>query len=139
MGHSFVTFRDQTQMMHDAEIVIVVHAILEATRKTSDSPQLTNNIKALLHAWDTVSDTYGSGCLDIDLNQFVRTGADRDCLLRLIEFSRSRVQNFGSIVPGDYLNKIVDAPGVLQFVDRPTVDVLVAFDKFIELLSAHCG
>jgi hypothetical protein len=139
MGHSFVEFRDQTQMMHDIEIVTVVHAILDATRKTSGSPQLTDNIKALLNSWSTIIDTYGPGCLDIDLNQFVRTDADRDCMLRLIECSRSMIQRFGSTVPGDYLNRIVGAPGVLKFVDRPTADVLVAFDKFIELLSDNRG
>jgi hypothetical protein len=139
MGHSFVEFRDQTQMMHDIEIVTVVHAILDATRQTSDFPQLTDNIKALLNSWSTMIDTYGPGCLDIDLNQFLHTDADRDCMFRLIEFSRSKIQCFGPTVPGDYLNRIVDAPGVLQFVDRPTADVLVAFDKFIELLSNKRG
>lgn len=74
-------------------------------------------------------------CENIDLNQFVHTDADRDCLFGLLELSRNPLQRFGSWVPGDYLNRIVDAQGVLDFVDRPTSEVLAAFDKFTGLLT----
>ncbi len=135
MGHSFVEFGDQSRMMADVEIVTVVHAVLDAVRKAPDSFQLTANAKGLLDAWSTLIDVYGPGCLEIDFNRHIRTDADRDCMLRLIKLARGMMQRFGPTIPGDYLNAIVDAPGVLVFADRPTADVVVAFDRFIDLLS----
>jgi len=55
--------------------------------------------------------------------------------LKLIELSRQRVQRFGPVVPGDYLNRIVDAPAIFYFYDRPMPQALAAFDKFAEPLS----
>jgi hypothetical protein len=56
-------------------------------------------------------------------------------MVSLLEFARSTVQRLGSLVPGHYLNRIVDAPAVLEFVDQPTVEILAAFDKFTAVLA----
>jgi hypothetical protein len=124
-------------MMRDAEIVIVVHVILDVTRQTPDipAPQLTENIKALLDSWGALIDVYGPGSVGIDFNESVRTDADRDCLLRLIDISRQSLQRFGPVVPGAYLNRVVDAPVILEFFDWPAAKALAAFDKFNKLLS----
>jgi hypothetical protein len=137
MGHSFIKFRDRVQMMTDAEIVIIVHVILDVTRQTPDiaAPQLTDNIKALLDSWGALIDVYGPGSVGINFNESVRTDADRDCLLRLIDISRQSLQRFGMVVPGAYLNRVVDAPVILQFFDWPAAKALAAFDKFTTLLS----
>jgi hypothetical protein len=137
MGHSFVEFRDRVRMMNDAEIVVVVHIILDVTRQAPDmpAPQLTENIEALLESWRTLIDVYGPGSVGIDFNEFVKTDEDRDSLLRLIDISRERVQRFGSVVPADYLNRVVDATAILEFYDWPASKVLEAFDKFTEPLS----
>lgn len=134
MGHSFVEFKDRTRMLNDIEIVTVVHIVLDMVRQASDSLQLTDQVRALVDSWSALIDTYGPGLLDIDLNQFLRTDADRDSLLELLRASRDMLERFGPLIPGEYLNRIVDAPGVLEFVDRPTSEVQDAFDKFIELL-----
>jgi hypothetical protein len=138
MGHSFLKFKDQVKMLNDAEIVLVVHIILDVTRQTPDirTLQLTESIKALVDSWQTFIDVYGSGMVGINFNKFVQTDADRDCLLKLIGISRQKVQSFGSVVPADYLNRVVDAPVILEFFDWPTAKLLAAFDKFSELLSS---
>jgi hypothetical protein len=41
----------------------------------------------------------------------------------------------GPVVPGDYLNRIVDAPAILEFYDWPIAKALAAFDKFTKLLG----
>ena len=137
MGHSFVKYRDQVQMMNDAEIIVVVHVILDVVRETPEisTLQLTENIKALVDSWRTFIDVYGPGMVGINFNESVQTDADRSCLLRLIEISRQSVQRFGPIVPADYINRVVDAMAILKFYDWPTAEVLTAFDKFTKLLS----
>jgi hypothetical protein len=137
MGHSFVEFRDRIQMMNDAEIVVVVHIILDVTRRTPDvlAPRVTENIKALLDNWEHLIDVYGPGSVGIDFSEFLQTDEDRDCLLSLIDISRQRVQRFGEVVPADYLNRVIDARVILEFFDWPTAKVLAAFDKFTKLLS----
>lgn len=134
MGHSYVEFRGRSRLMPDIEIVTAVHVVLDVVRETP-SLKLTENIDALLESWGTLMEPYGPGCLDVALDKFVETDADRDCLLDLLERSRGKLQEFGATVPGDYLDRVVDAPGVLQFVDRPVGDVLVAFDKMKGVLT----
>jgi hypothetical protein len=137
MGHSFVDFRDRTQMMHDIEIITVVHIILDVTRQTSEQHalQLTTNIKAMLDSWSALIDVYGPGTVGIDFNEFVHTDDDRDALLRLIELARQSIQRFGAVVPAGYMNRVIDAPAIFEFDDRPMAKVLAAFDKFIKLLG----
>jgi hypothetical protein len=137
MGHSYVDFRDRTQMMHAIEIITIVHVILDVMRQTAEPPALqpTENIKAILDSWGTMIDVYGSGTASINFNEFVHTDEDRNCLLKLIELARQKVQRFGPVVPGDYLNRITDAPAIFNFTDRPITKVLAAFDKFTELLG----
>jgi hypothetical protein len=138
MGHSYVDFRDRTQMMHDIEIITVVHVILDVMRHNSEplALQPTENIRAMVDSWSTMIDVYGSGTVNIDFNEVVHTEEDQTCLLELIELARQRVQRFGPVVPGDYLNRIIDAPAIFDFTDRPKAKVLAAFDKFTELLGS---
>ncbi len=137
MGHSYVKFSDRVQMMNDMEIIIAVHVILDVTRKTPDipAPRVTENIKILLDSWEHLIDVYGPGMVGFNFSEYMQTDEDRDCLLRLIDISRRRLQQFGEVVPGDYLNRVVDASAILEFEDRPIAKVLTAFDKFTKLLS----
>ncbi|HTE53215.1 MAG TPA: hypothetical protein VK698_20315 [Kofleriaceae bacterium] len=133
MGHSYVEYRGQHRLLPDIEIVTVVHLLLDASRQ--ESPTLTPGVAQLLAAWTTLIDTYGPGTIDVDLDGHLRTDADRDNLLRLIELARQRLQEAGPLVPGESMNRIVDAPGVLDFADRPVGDVLAAFDRFAAVLT----
>jgi hypothetical protein len=124
-------------MLNDAEIIVVVHIILDVTRKTPDvpAPRVTENINALLDNWEHLIDVYGSGMVSIDFDEFLRTDEDRDCLLSLIDSSCRRVQRFGEVVPAEYLNRVIDAVAILEFFDWPTAKALAAFDKFTRMLS----
>ena len=135
MGHSFVKFRDRMELMPDSDVIIIVHVILDVSRKDSNSVQLTDNVKALLDYWNSLLDVYGPGCLRLNLDKFILTEADRKSLLGLVRSAKNTIESFGSTVSVSYLNNIVDAPAILEFYDRPTAEVLVAFDKFTELFK----
>jgi hypothetical protein len=135
MGHSYIDFKDRWRMMNDAHIVIVVHVVLDEIRQHPDAVQLSEGVKALVDSWNTFIDVYGPGCLKIDFNEFVRTEADRISLLGVLNFARDSLLRFGDLIPGEYLNRIVDAPAILEFGDLPTSKVQAAFDNFIELLT----
>lgn len=136
MGHSFIEFRNQTKMMTDGDVIIITHVILDVARPWHDSDQLTDNIKGLLNSWNNLLDVYGPGCLDLKLDQFILTEADRNDMLELTKKSCGHIQNFGAVIPGNYLNQIVNAPEILEFFDRPKEEILVAFDKFMELIGS---
>ncbi len=135
MGHSFIDFRDKTKMMSDGDIIIVAYVLNDVAQRGSISFELTENVKALLNSWNNLIDVYAPGCLDLNLNKFILTESDRRSLLSLIKSAINTIESFGSNVSGNYLNRIVDAPAILVFYDRPTAEVLVAFDKFTELLK----
>lgn len=130
MGHSVVEYRGQARRLHDIEIVTVVHIVLDAWRSEQGAPPVTPGVERLLAAWTAMIDTYGPGTLDVELDGFLQTDADRESLSRLMQRARERLAARGDVVTGDYMNRIVDAPGVLEFVDRPVADVLAAFDRF---------
>jgi hypothetical protein len=137
MAHSFVEYHNQTRMMHDIEILIIVNITLDTLQDLPDHPRLTTNIRALFDFWKNHLDTYCPGCIELNLNNYVLSDADNVCLLKLFALARQKVCNFGSIVSGDYLNRVIDVPAVLEFVDRPISDILPAFDKFIALLHTE--
>lgn len=134
MGHSFLEFRNKSQLLNDFDIIFVVHITLDAIRNSSDRPTITSGIKELLDYWETLTNIYGPGCLETELDRFVVTEDDRACLLRLLELARSLIEHFGATVPGDYLNRIINAPALFHFPDEKTSNVLAAFDKFIGVL-----
>lgn len=135
MGHSVVEYRGHVRRLHDIEIVTVVHVVLDARRAEGGAPPLTPGVERLLAAWSTMFDTYGPGTLDIELDGFLETDADRESLAALMQRARERLAAQGDVVSGAYMNRIVDAPGVLEFVDRPLADVLAAFDRFGAVLA----
>ena len=139
MGHSVVEYRGRTRRLHDIEIVTVVHVVLDAWRSEPGAATVTPGVARLLAAWSTMIDTYGPGTLDVELDPFLETEADRESLSRLMQRARERLAARGDVVPGEYMNRIVDAPGVLEFVDRPVADVLAAFDRFGAVLVEPPG
>jgi hypothetical protein len=132
MGHSFLKFRGRTERMHDIDIVTVTHVVLDEIRQHPDSYQLTDQVKALADSW--ITDVWGPGFQSINFNEFLHTDADRDCLVGVLRAARDSLQRFGPVVPGEYLNRVVDAPGVLNLADQETYKVQAPFDEFIDLL-----
>ncbi len=137
MGYSFIEFRDKTKMMSDTDVVIIAHVIRDAVQKGSIQFEPTDNVKALIDSWSNLIDVYAPGCLDLQLDKYILTESDRQSLLGLITSAKNIIDGFGSTVPGSYLNRIVDAPAILEFLDRPTDEVIVAFNKFAELLNSE--
>jgi hypothetical protein len=134
MGHSYVEYRRRDLLMHDIEIVTVVSVVLDAVRNGTGVPRVTPNVKRLLESWENLFDAYGPGCLGFSLDEFVRTEEDRMCLRDLFELAANWLGRQGAVVSGEYLDRIVGAPGVLEFQDRPVADILVSFEKFRDLL-----
>lgn len=139
MGHSVVEYRGRSRRLHDIEIVTVVHIVLDARRSEDGAPPVTPGVERLLAAWSTMFDTYGPGTLDVELDGYLESEADRESLSRLMQRARARLAGQGDVVSGDYMNRIVDAPGVLEFVDRPLADVLAAFDRFAAVMADSPG
>jgi hypothetical protein len=135
MGHSYVEFRGRSRLLQDVEIVAVVHLTLDTARHEAGSPPLTGGVEALLRGWRTLIDVYAPGCLDLGLDAAVRTDADHDCLLGLLARSRTRLERIGPVVPGHYLDAIVDAPAIFAFGDWPTTGVIRAHDRFAGVVA----
>jgi hypothetical protein len=135
MGHSYVEFRGRSRLLQDVEIITVVHLVLDTARLEAGSPRLTDGVEALLGNWRTLIDVYAPGCLEVGLDASVRTDVDHDCLLSLLARSRSRLEGIGPVVPGPFLDEIIDAPAIFSFGDRPTPGVIRAHDRFASVLA----
>ena len=108
MAHSYVEFDNHRQLMHDIENVCVVSVVLDVVGDGRTS--LTESIRGLLESWRRLLDPYIAGCLDLQLDNFVRSDADQSCLRELLRNARDRLHSFGDIIPGEYLNRVVAAP-----------------------------
>jgi hypothetical protein len=114
---------------------MVVHILIDALKQNDFQSPLTANIKNLIHYWKGILDVSGAGILDSKLDQFVITENDRESILRVLQLSKRAIGALGPTISATFLDRVVGAPQLFRFVDRPTIEVLAAFDKFIDILS----
>lgn len=135
MAHSYIDFRGNSQLMHDIEVVTVVSVVCDIVKTRRSSLQLTKGIDAMIASWCGGTNVYAPGCFDLEFDTYIRTEADRQCMLQLLDVARDELLRFGKVVPGEYLNRVADAPGILELTDRPVADLIASQNKLSELLK----
>lgn len=135
MSHSFLEFRSRTKLMRDLDLIVVTHTMLDVALNADPRIELTPRVVQLFECWNMMLDPYPAGCLDLQLDEFVRTDGDILCFVHVLETARGRIRDFGSIIPASFFENIIHAPGLFVFADRSTADVLIAFEKFEFLIK----
>ncbi|WP_020585940.1 hypothetical protein [Desulfobacter curvatus] len=134
MGHSYIEIGERSHLMHDGIIIAVCYIMVDTAHREASKIDLTLNVRSLLKAWQSLVEDSAPGCIDLDLDRFLLTPADRNSLYELAHKARNYVRRFGPKVPGPYLNNLIKAPYLMEFDDQPTDKILAAYDVFMALL-----
>jgi hypothetical protein len=135
MGHSMVDFQGRHVLLDDADLILVAHAALDASGAGAADAVPAAGLHALLESWRGLMDVYGPGCVELGLDRFIVTDADRAALAALLSATKRHLREQGTVLTAEYLNRIVGAPGVLLFHDRQTDTAVGAVQRVETVLG----
>jgi hypothetical protein len=135
MGHSYVELSGRYKWMRDSDVIIAAHLVCDVAKDGDVKKKLTPGVAELLYHWNGMYDVYRVGCIDPDLNAYVKTEADKDCLIGLLEETKNLACRQNA-VKKEYLNQITNAPFMIEFLhDEPSKEIQRIFDEFIKLIK----
>lgn len=136
MAHSYLEFRNRSLLLKDLDILGIAHCALEEGGLMRAGDTLPSAIEKMLQVWPYHLETAGVGCLDLQLDNILSTQDDVRTFLALLERIEQRFKNFGSVVPGSYLNGLLKSK-VIFYGDRPTEDWVTVIDRIRDLLTGR--
>jgi len=107
MGHSYITYRGKEQHVRDGDIALVVYTII-AYAASGLERKLPDQIQHLLQLWEHVIDDCGPGCIDLKLDAYLGSQADRQHFLGLASRAKRQLLDY----PGE--------PGMIAFTKAIT-------------------
>jgi hypothetical protein len=134
MGHSYVSYRGKTVMLHDSAI-LRVRGLTTAYLRAHPHAAPKGGAGELFAGWAEPIEAYGSGCMGMDLDETLRTDADAASARRVLTQAMRWVAQLGTVISGHFLNQLVGQPGVFEFDDRPADKVCAEFAQLIGLFG----
>lgn len=58
--------------------------------------------------WIDHARNYANGCMDPELDRFIKNDEQLNTLLTLCKSVQSRIQNFGQVIPKEFLNELCE-------------------------------
>jgi hypothetical protein len=109
MAHSYLKFHGQPLLLDDLDIRSIAHCILKEGQDVQAGGALPTAIKKMLREWLEHLETAAPGCLDLKLDTFLSTQDDVRAFLTLLDRIEQRFKRFGAVVPGAYLNGLMES------------------------------
>jgi hypothetical protein len=134
MGHSVIAFRDRRELLHDNDLRLVTQIACAAWKSALRRPYLTNRVQDLLEVWSRLPEEHAPGCLDLRLDEFVKSDEDVRCLREVLDLGRQTLDQFGAVVPGAFLDSVFPPSEQPEFFDRPLSDLLESFNRVESVL-----
>jgi hypothetical protein len=140
LGWDYVTYGDRAEMLHDMQLWAIRHfltdaaAALAAAEPDSD---LFSEARDFFASWGWPGPGVVTGT---QLDDFVRGDADREAaLVRVCDRAIARLQQFGEVVPLDYLeaNVNADSPGGVYVGAQSSASFQQAVLRIRGLLAAR--
>lgn len=130
MAYSIQTIGNQFLILHDLDIFAVLAFINEAvSRAGRDYAALTK----YLEQWQQDCHVYGSGTIDLKLDDLLASPTARMDLERVLASITASLNDCGATVPAEFLSCWCQARGV-RFFDYPTTNVKTTVEKLTKLL-----
>lgn len=129
MAHSFITFRDQTEMIKDRDIFVVVGLI-----RAHLQPGQTDARK-IVDEWFFKYDEMPSGAIDLQLDRVLEDSTVRDDIVTGAKSALDAVVSFGETLPSEWLTRVLDDGDAALWKDRPTKDVRAIVERFLAVIA----
>lgn len=130
MAHSYVDYCKHHIHLRDEHIVWLMATVIHG----SVSRQLTPEVAGLLAWWESRWHTFGPGCVELPLDDFLRDSESVGQLIEILTLIESRLHASGPIVTEVEMNKLVRSRR-FQFRDQSTASLCDVVNKFRELLE----
>jgi hypothetical protein len=139
LGWDYVTYGDRSEMLHDMQLWAIRHFLMDsAASLVVDEPDsdLYSQARDFFASWDWPGPGVVTG---IGLDEFVQDSTARESVLvRVCERAITRLQQFGEVVPLDYLEVNVNAssPGGVYVAEQPSASFQQAVSRIRGMLAA---
>lgn len=137
MGHDFVKYNRDGELLNDLDLWILRHFFLQAVRaKESAQPSLeASELRGFFESWEWLGLGVFTGT---DLAQFVSEQRPRwGLLLEVAQSAADRISDFGASIPQSYLTEQIQTPMVRYGQALPTKPLLACIGRVCKLLSRH--
>jgi hypothetical protein len=138
VAHSYLDYEGHSIQMDDADIALVVYALL-AQAESDRSSVLPESILSLLAYWEKVIDVSGPGCIDLRLDSHLNAADDRDAFLRLTKDAEQRLLAKGEIVDLHESALDIHFQSIWFTNSMPASHVRKAFGRFSSLFERRAS
>ncbi len=130
MASSYLDYRGHTARINDQVLTIIVLLAIEAAKS---DPAIDSAIREAIASWGRECLNAPPGLIEIDLSGSSESVEGRAHLESIINSVTCRLQAYGDLVPGSWLNAQAHSKNIL-FVDTPTELLLTTLDRILDLI-----
>ncbi len=105
MGHSFTDFRGKHILSKDYKIETWLRLMAQEIDFLAVSPAWLRDVRDF---WIDHARNYANGCFDPELDRLIKSDEQLNTLLALCRSVQSRLQDFGQVIPKEFLNELCE-------------------------------
>lgn len=126
MATSILTYRGGFAVVGEVPLICAVALIWAEATSHANDPLATSFYHEQLQRWRSHVKNSGIGCVQFDLEALLGRDTVRESdLARCVTLAEAKVQSFGAIVPGSYLDPILQMNEIRgDFPSDPLLNVL---------------
>lgn len=102
MAYSIIEFNNKYKRIHDLDLSIACFLIME-----QNEIEKTQLLEKMFQDWVDSISCSGSGCIDLNLNEYLRDPETIHLLKKMIEKTLQSLEKFSDLYPMDILNPIL--------------------------------
>ena len=137
MGHSFVYYEEDSELLHDIDLWALRHFFIEEAKiaEAEQPNDCATKLRGFFEMWEWV----GNGVyINTDFATYVSEQKKRwELLIRHLERTNKRIAEFGEFVPLDYLTVHLKTPHLYFRGPLPTETFSGCIEKIHALLIRH--
>ena len=137
MGHDFIDYGDRFVRLSDWDIWTVRHFFQHVAEEVSPADLETDEativlLLSFLENWKWLGPGVITGT---NLSDFVKDRLERaNVLLSLFERTIEKLQEFGEVIPLEYLERHVNSPDAYYTVEQPTCRFIKVVESLQEMV-----
>ena len=130
MAHSIQVFHERSEVLNDADLIIIIALSLDIILKSSH----LESLRSLADEWRWMLDHYGPGVIDLKIEQLLFTSAQQQDFATLLAAIIEQANQYHDTIPASILKEWASVPGV-TYVDYKVSILVHAVERLKVLLG----
>jgi hypothetical protein len=131
ISHSYIDYLENHVLLRDEHIVWLMEVIV----RDNALDQMPPGLGSLFVWWKGKRDTFGPGCIELPLDEFLRDLESAGMLIDILESLASKLRKAGPIVHGEEINDTVRSSRFV-YDDQSTESLCKVIDKVKSLVES---